>query len=67
MGEVQGISLSLPASRVMTKIRTIGFFYEALNPASRSFLQMMCNDEFYQKQPEEAYAYLEYVAESAQL
>ena len=27
--------------------RTIGFFYEALNPASRSFLQMMCNGEFY--------------------
>ena len=48
------------------KCRTIQFFYEGLTPSSRSFLQMMCNGEFYDKDPDEAFTYLEYVAESAQ-
>ena len=46
--------------------RTIGFFYDGLTQSSRQFLQMMCNGEFYDKEPEEAYDYLEFVAESAQ-
>ena len=46
--------------------RIISFFYEGLIPSMRQFIEMMCNGEFMNKEADEAWDYLEELAESAQ-
>ncbi|XP_041011272.1 uncharacterized protein LOC121255044 [Juglans microcarpa x Juglans regia] len=46
--------------------RLISFFYESLTPKMRQFVQTMCNGEFFDKEPEEAFEYFDYLAENAQ-
>ena len=46
--------------------RLISFFYESLTPKMRQFVQTMCNREFFDKEPEEAFEYFDYLAENAQ-
>ncbi|KAG6725844.1 hypothetical protein I3842_02G050900 [Carya illinoinensis] len=46
--------------------RVISFFYESLTPKMRQFVQTMCNGEFFDKEPEEAFEYFDYLAENAQ-
>jgi len=46
--------------------RTINFFYEGLMFQMRQFVEMMCNDEFLNKDPNEAWKYFDHLAENAQ-
>jgi dsDNA-binding SOS-regulon protein len=46
--------------------RLISFFYDGLNSTMRQFVEMMCNGEFMNKEADEAWDYLEELAESAQ-
>uniref|UniRef100_A0A2N9EYS5 RNA-directed DNA polymerase n=1 Tax=Fagus sylvatica TaxID=28930 RepID=A0A2N9EYS5_FAGSY len=45
--------------------RTVSCFYEGLLPRDRQFVEMMCNGEFLQKDPDEAIEYLNHLAEKA--
>lgn len=44
--------------------RTITLFYEGLNFQMRQFVEMMCNGEFRNKDPEEAWDYFDHLAEN---
>ena len=46
---------------------TINFFYEGLMPQIRQFIEMMCNGEFLNKEPNEAWQYFEQLAGNANL
>ncbi|XP_042964676.1 uncharacterized protein LOC122298901 [Carya illinoinensis] len=46
--------------------RIISFFYEGLQPKMRQFVETMCNGEFFNKEPEEAFEYFDYLSENAQ-
>ena len=46
--------------------RVIGFFYESLTPKMRQFVEMMCNGEFLNKNPDEAFDYFDLLAGNAQ-
>ena len=48
------------------KWRTIDFFYEGLTPETKQFIETMCNGEFLDKDPEEAFDYLDHLAENSQ-
>uniref|UniRef100_A0A2N9GBZ9 Retrotransposon gag domain-containing protein n=1 Tax=Fagus sylvatica TaxID=28930 RepID=A0A2N9GBZ9_FAGSY len=45
--------------------RTVSCFYEGLLPRDRQFVEMMCNGEFLQKDPDEAIEYLIHLVEKA--
>ena len=45
--------------------RLVSYFYEGLTPRERQFVEMMCNGEFLQKDPDEAIEYLNELAEKA--
>ena len=45
--------------------RLVSYFYEGLTIRERQFVEMMCNGEFLQKDPEEAFEYLNDLAEKA--
>jgi len=45
--------------------RLVSYFYEGLTIRERQFVEMMCNGEFLQKDPEEAFEYLNELAEKA--
>ncbi|XP_038974777.1 uncharacterized protein LOC120106013 [Phoenix dactylifera] len=45
--------------------RLVSYFYEGLTPRERQFVEMMCNGEFLQKDPDEAIEYLNDLAEKA--
>jgi len=45
---------------------TIGHFYDGLSPETRQFVEMMCNGEFMAKNPNQAWTYLQFLADSAQ-
>ncbi|EXC12513.1 hypothetical protein L484_012325 [Morus notabilis] len=45
--------------------RLVSYFYEGLTIRERQFVKMMCNGEFLQKDPEEAFEYLNELAEKA--
>ena len=44
----------------------ISFFYEGLTPKIRQFLEMICNGEFFNKDPDEAFNYIDLLAKNAQ-
>ena len=46
--------------------RIISFFYESLTPKMHQFVEMMCNGEFLNKDPNEAFDYFDFLAENAQ-
>ena len=46
--------------------RIIGMFYDGLTSEMRQFVETMCNGEFLSKNPDEAWEYLDSLAESAQ-
>ena len=46
--------------------RVISIFYEGLTSPMRQFVEMMCNGEFMNKEADEAWDYLEELAENAQ-
>ncbi|XP_052289053.1 uncharacterized protein LOC127899634 [Citrus sinensis] len=46
--------------------RLVTYFYEGLIPQSRHVVEMMCNGEFRDKNPEDALDYLDQLAENAQ-
>ncbi|XP_052297471.1 uncharacterized protein LOC127902467 isoform X2 [Citrus sinensis] len=46
--------------------RLVTYFYEGLIPQSRQVVEMMCNGEFRDKNPEDALDYLDQLAENAQ-
>ena len=46
--------------------RVIGFFYDGLTSNMRQYVEMMCNREFIDKGPDEAWDYIEILAEKAQ-
>ena len=48
------------------KWRTISFFYDGLTPETKQFIETMCNGEFLDKDPEEAFDYLDHLAENSQ-
>ena len=45
--------------------RIVSYFYDGLTPRERQFIEMMCNGEFLQKDPDEAIEYLNDLAEKA--
>ena len=45
--------------------RLVSYFYEGLTNRERQFVEMMCNGEFLQKDPEEAFEYLNELAEKS--
>ena len=45
--------------------RLVSYFYEGLTIRERQFIEMMCNGEFLQKDPDEAIDYLNELAEKA--
>ncbi|XP_022851015.1 uncharacterized protein LOC111372832 [Olea europaea var. sylvestris] len=45
--------------------RIVSYFYEGLTPRERQFVEMMCNGDFLQKDPDEAIEYLDDLAEKA--
>ncbi|XP_062113674.1 uncharacterized protein LOC133824717 [Humulus lupulus] len=47
------------------KWRLVSYFYEGLTIRERQFVEMMCNGEFLQKDPEEALEYLNELAEKS--
>jgi hypothetical protein len=44
----------------------VSFFYEALTPSLRTFVETMCNGEFLMKNPEEAMTHFDQLADGAQ-
>ena len=46
--------------------RLVTYFYEGLIPQTRQVVEMMCNGEFKDKNPEDALDYLDQLAENAQ-
>ena len=46
--------------------RVVSNFYEGLTPKDRQMVEMMCNGQFGDKDPEEAMDYLDLLAENAQ-
>ena len=46
--------------------RIISFFYESLAPRMRQFVEMMCNGELLNKDPDEAFDYFDLLAENVQ-
>ena len=46
--------------------RVISFFYDGLSSNMRQFVEMMCNDEFMNKESEEAWDYFDMLVENAQ-
>jgi hypothetical protein len=48
------------------KWRLISFFYESLTPETKQFVETMCNGEFLEKEPEEAFDYLDHLADNSQ-
>ena len=48
------------------KSRTVSFFYEGLTPETKQFIEIMCNREFLDKNPEEAFDYFDLLAENSQ-
>ncbi|XP_042991370.1 uncharacterized protein LOC122318232, partial [Carya illinoinensis] len=46
--------------------RTISFFYEGLTSQMRQFVEMMCNGDFLNKDPDDAWDYFDQLAENAQ-
>ena len=46
--------------------RIITFFYESLTPKMHQFVEMICNREFLNKDPDETFDYFDLVAENAQ-
>ena len=46
--------------------RTISFFYEGLTSQMRQFVEMMCNSDFLNKDPDDAWDYFDQLAENAQ-
>lgn len=46
--------------------RVISFFYDGLSSEMRQFVEMMCNGEFMDKDPEEAWDYFDFLAENSQ-
>ncbi|XP_060959305.1 uncharacterized protein LOC133030544 [Cannabis sativa] len=45
--------------------RLVSYFYDGLTADKRQFVQMMCNGDFLQKDPEEALEYLEEISEKS--
>jgi len=45
----------------------ISFFYDGLTSNMRQFVEMMCNGEFMNKAPDEAWDYFDLLAENAQV
>ena len=46
--------------------RIISFFYESLAPKMRQFVEMMCNGELLNKDPDEAFDYFDLLADNVQ-
>ena len=46
--------------------RTVSFFYEGLNSETKQFVEMMCNGEFLDKNPEDALEYLDHLVDKTQ-
>ena len=46
--------------------RTISFFYQGLSPETKQFVETMCNGEFLDKEPDDAFDYLDHLAENSQ-
>ena len=46
--------------------RIISFFYESLTPKMHQFVEMMCNGEFLNKDPDKAFNYFDLLTENAQ-
>ena len=46
--------------------RTVSFFYEGLNPETRQFVEMMCNGEFLDKNPDDALEYFDHLVDKTQ-
>ncbi|KAG8474546.1 hypothetical protein CXB51_031357 [Gossypium anomalum] len=46
--------------------QTLGFFYEGLTPKSKQFVEIMCKRVFLNKEPEEAFNYLDHLVENSQ-
>ena len=46
--------------------RIISFLYESLTPKMRQFVEMMCNGEFLNKDPDKAFDYFDLLTENAQ-
>jgi hypothetical protein len=45
----------------------ISFFYDGLTSNMRQFVEMMCNGEFMNKAPDEAWDYFDLLAQNAQV
>jgi len=48
------------------KWRLVSQFYEGLTPKDRQMVELMCNETFENKDPDEAMEYLDLLAENAQ-
>ncbi|XP_026385854.1 uncharacterized protein LOC113281351 isoform X2 [Papaver somniferum] len=46
--------------------RVINFFYDGLNSCMRQFVEMMCNGQFLNKSPDDAWTYFDSLAENSQ-
>nr|KJB66382.1 hypothetical protein B456_010G138200 [Gossypium raimondii] len=46
--------------------QTLSFFYEGLTPETKQFVETMCNEEFLDKEPKEAFDYLDHLVENSQ-
>ncbi|XP_057975278.1 uncharacterized protein LOC131162688 [Malania oleifera] len=46
--------------------RLVNYFYTVLTPDYKQFVQTMCKGEFFSNEPDEALAFFDYLAESAQ-
>ena len=43
----------------------LAFFYNGLTPKMKEYVELMCNDQFFEKTQYEAWAYIETIAEHA--
>jgi hypothetical protein len=46
--------------------RLVSYFYEGLTPKDRQMVELMCNETFEDKNPDEEVEYLDLLAENAQ-
>ncbi|TYH66127.1 hypothetical protein ES332_D06G101600v1 [Gossypium tomentosum] len=46
--------------------RTLGFFHEGLTHKTKQFIETMCNRELLDKEPKEAFDYLDHLVENSQ-
>ena len=46
--------------------KLVNYFYTALTPECKQFVQNMCNGKFFSKEPDQALTFFDYLAESAQ-